>query len=327
MTPPDLGFADAPERVRGDDPYLGRDRETYALEERLLFEQTIAAVARALNSIASDTEPLHDIRQEVDCLAVVLGYDRCIFWSVESHRAHPLARHERARAGLEPIGNQPTPDDAPWLFAAVSELRKSMVTARKAVRTTAGIPPRSPHEPGYVLHVEIADAGVPWASLADARRVGLVCELMAATLRRAHDARDLRRLREAAARADHASRLGQLAAGIAHEVNQPLAASLCNVQAAARMLEQTTPDLTEIRSAVHDAVQTVRHAGDVVRRIRALFGRDVSEYQRIEIPALLAGVATVVRPDMDGARAQFRVDVAAGLPTVQGDPVSSSRCW
>jgi signal transduction histidine kinase len=321
MTSCDEASAAAPSSRSPEGTLTAWEIQAHALEDRLLFEQTLASVAQALNALPTDSDPLRDIRQEVDCLAVVLGYDRCILWALEGGRAVALARHERACAVLSSLGSELVPEEAPWLFAAVKELRVGVPTKTGGVRATAGIPPRIPQEPGYVLHVEVADALAPWVSLADAGRVGLVCELLVAALRRARDTRDLRRLREASARVDHASRLGQLAAGIAHEVNQPLAATLCNIQAAARLLERPTLDVAEIRAAVDDAVQTVRRAAEVVRRIRALFGRGTLDRKPVDLRGLIGEAAAVVRPDMDNVRAVLTLQVASVLPMVMGDSV------
>lgn len=62
--------------------------------------------------------------------------------------------------------------------------------------------------------------------------------------------------------------LGELAAGMAHEINQPLTAILANTQAASRMLDDAEPDLLAARNAMHMAVQQARRASDVVERLR-----------------------------------------------------------
>jgi len=62
--------------------------------------------------------------------------------------------------------------------------------------------------------------------------------------------------------------LGELAAGMAHEINQPLTAILANTQAASRMLDDVEPDLPAARNAMQMAVQQARRASDVVGRLR-----------------------------------------------------------
>jgi C4-dicarboxylate-specific signal transduction histidine kinase len=80
-------------------------------------------------------------------------------------------------------------------------------------------------------------------------------------------------LREALGQLAHANRvatMGQLTASIAHEVNQPLAASLTNAQAALRWLGSHPPNLEEVAQALGRIVDNANRAGDVIGRIRAL---------------------------------------------------------
>lgn len=62
--------------------------------------------------------------------------------------------------------------------------------------------------------------------------------------------------------------MGELAAGMAHEVNQPLTAMLANTQAARRLLDETPPELEAARGAMQRAAEQARRAADVVGRLR-----------------------------------------------------------
>lgn len=99
----------------------------------------------------------------------------------------------------------------------------------------------------------------------------------------------VRRQRAARRRAEELLRLGQvarlntlgeLAAGMAHEVNQPLAAILANTQAASRLLAESPPDVETARSAMTHAVQQAQRAAAVVGRLR----------RAVELPDLAAQV-------------------------------------
>src|SRR5262249_23545208 len=71
----------------------------------------------------------------------------------------------------------------------------------------------------------------------------------------------------------HANRLatmGQLTASIAHEVNQPLGASITNAQAALRWVQAKEPDLGEVRQALDQIVRAGNRAADVVARVRRM---------------------------------------------------------
>ncbi|RZI90500.1 MAG: two-component sensor histidine kinase [Variovorax sp.] len=67
--------------------------------------------------------------------------------------------------------------------------------------------------------------------------------------------------------------LGELSAGLAHELNQPLTAVLANTQAARRLLEDEPPELAAARGAMTQAVEQARRAADVVGRLRRVIER------------------------------------------------------
>jgi signal transduction histidine kinase len=67
--------------------------------------------------------------------------------------------------------------------------------------------------------------------------------------------------------------LGELAAGMAHELNQPLTAMLANTQAAQRLLADDPPELDTARQAMTQAAAQARRAADVVGRLRTAVER------------------------------------------------------
>lgn len=87
--------------------------------------------------------------------------------------------------------------------------------------------------------------------------------------------------------------LGELAAGMAHEVNQPLTAVLANTQAADRLLREQPPDIDTARHAMEQAAQQARRASDVVARLRQAVERPDPAGQLVPI-ALRTAVANAL---------------------------------
>jgi signal transduction histidine kinase len=90
-------------------------------------------------------------------------------------------------------------------------------------------------------------------------------------------------LREQRAELAHVARIstmGELAASLAHELNQPLTAILSNAQAALRFLSGKPADIEEVREILQDIVKDNSRAGDVICRMRALVKKNRSSLLR-----------------------------------------------
>jgi hypothetical protein len=87
----------------------------------------------------------------------------------------------------------------------------------------------------------------------------------------------LRSTQERLSRASQIAAVGELAASIAHEVNQPLSAVVANGHACLRWLLAQPPNLPKAHEAAERIVRDGKDAGEVVRRVRALFKRAAIE--------------------------------------------------
>jgi C4-dicarboxylate-specific signal transduction histidine kinase len=115
--------------------------------------------------------------------------------------------------------------------------------------------------------------------------------------------------------------MGQLATGLAHEINQPLAAILRNAEAAELFLQHTTPDLEEIRAILADIRADDERAGHVIDRMRGLLKRRTLETRRLDVAALVGEVAALVRVDAASRQVKLDLVVPHDLPHVRGDRV------
>ena len=128
-------------------------------------------------------------------------------------------------------------------------------------------------------------------------------------------------LRQEIAHAGRVSMMGQLASGLAHEINQPLASILRNAEAAELFLQHPSPDLDEIRAILSDIRSDDQRAGDVIDRMRGLLRRQMLDSERLDVRALVGDVAALVRIDAATRQVTLAVDVPADLPHVRGDRV------
>ena len=128
-----------------------------------------------------------------------------------------------------------------------------------------------------------------------------------------------RRLHERLWHASHLATVGETATGIAHELNQPLAAMANYAQACDRLLSQPDADLEEVRAALREiAGQSVR-AGDIIRRLRGLVRPHPGQRQPADLNALITELADLVKPDAEAHQVQYRVELSEGLPETEVD--------
>jgi PAS domain S-box-containing protein len=133
-----------------------------------------------------------------------------------------------------------------------------------------------------------------------------------------------RRYREVQMELEHANRIatmGQLTASIAHEVRQPIAATVTNAQAGLRFLGAQAVDLNEVRQILNDIVQDGNRAGEVVGHIRDLVKKAPPRRDRWEINGAIREVIQLTHGEAVENSVSVRTELTDGLPLVQGDRV------
>ena len=117
--------------------------------------------------------------------------------------------------------------------------------------------------------------------------------------------------------------LGELAAGMAHELNQPLTAVLANNQAASRLLQQDPPDLATARTAIEQAVQQSRRATEVIGRLRRAVERPgvAGQMQPVPLQDAMRNVLYLLEPEFKRCQLAPRLQPDAGA-VVMAEPVA-----
>jgi PAS domain S-box-containing protein len=132
---------------------------------------------------------------------------------------------------------------------------------------------------------------------------------------------EFERLRNEVAHLSRLTTIGELAGSLAHELNQPLTAILSNAQAAQRLLERTPRDIEEVSEILHDIVESDRHAGEVIQRLRAMLRKGEERFEALDVTEIVQDVLKLARSDLLNHGVMVTADLAAGLPTVAGDRV------
>jgi PAS domain S-box-containing protein len=113
--------------------------------------------------------------------------------------------------------------------------------------------------------------------------------------------------------------LGEMAASIAHEINQPLAAMVANGHACAHWLEATPPKLGEVAAIVRHMVRDANRAAEVIQRIRSFLQRGGGERTAVDLAAVVSAVVAMAQTEIRARNVSLRVIAAKGLPPVLAD--------
>jgi PAS domain S-box-containing protein len=158
------------------------------------------------------------------------------------------------------------------------------------------------------------------------RKEGVAFVLDLSERKRAEDkARESeQRYREVQTELAHANRvatMGQLTASIAHEVNQPIAATVTNAQAALRWLHAQPPNVDEVEFVLGRIVKDAGRAGDVLGRIRDLVRKAPPRKEPVDINEAIREVIELTRGEATKSGASVQTQLADGLPFIEGDRV------
>ena len=173
---------------------------------------------------------------------------------------------------------------------------------------------------GTVKHVYAVGHPVLTPNREVVEMVGTVVDIT--ERKRAEEERErLRQLEADLAHINRVSMMGELAASIAHEVNQPLTGIVSNGSACLRWLAGDAPNVEEAREAVRDIVRDGKRAGEVIARIRALTKRTAPPREKLDLNETIREVLAIVGDEAKRKSVVIRTQFADDLSPVSGDRV------
>jgi signal transduction histidine kinase len=149
---------------------------------------------------------------------------------------------------------------------------------------------------------------------------------MLAELDRARERQAADQARTAAAQLELArvarlTTMGEMAASIAHEVNQPLAAIVTNGSAGLRWLKGKTPDLSEVRGTLERIVGDGHRASRIIGSIRSMLKNKDPERAELDLSDAVREVITLLQGELNRRDITVETDLASSLPLVLADRV------
>ncbi|HEY2757152.1 MAG TPA: AAA family ATPase [Pseudolabrys sp.] len=133
-----------------------------------------------------------------------------------------------------------------------------------------------------------------------------------------------RRYRETQMELAHVNRvttMGQLTASIAHEVNQPIGATVTNAGAGLRWLAAQPPNLSKVRDTFESIIKAGNQASDVIGRIRGLIKKVPAQRATLDINEMILETIALTRSEMQRHCILLQTELAQDLPCILGDRV------
>ncbi|MCC5866973.1 MAG: PAS domain S-box protein [Gammaproteobacteria bacterium] len=166
----------------------------------------------------------------------------------------------------------------------------------------------------FPIELSVGQVDLPGAS----HYVGIIRDISA----RKRAEQEMRELQERLARVGRFSTMGEMAAGLAHEINQPLGAINTYAQAASRMISAGgSYDIQDMEHICRQVSEQARRAGEVIRRLRGFLRTEESGRQRLDCNSLIREIMFLAEIDAREHGVPLALALADDLPTVDGTAV------
>jgi signal transduction histidine kinase len=305
-------------------------------DEARRFEKIIVELAGAFVRVTTDKID-EEINRWLERIVLALGLDRSTIAEINPSDGWAVFSHGWAREPGQIIGRSLDANTLmPWakrkmlagetvVMRSVDALPDEAAVDRESMRRYG--PKSNVMIPIKVGGVVVAAVGFgtlyherSWPAQV-VRRLQTVAEIFGFALERRRVVVEMLELRNQLTYVARINTMGELAASLAHEINQPLAAIRSNAEAIQNLLEAKQPDLDEIKAAVADIVSDDARAGDTIRRLRALFRREELARSEVDLEELLTEVSKIIRSDAVIRKVSLTLDLRRPLRAVLADRI------
>jgi PAS domain S-box-containing protein len=148
---------------------------------------------------------------------------------------------------------------------------------------------------------------------------------------RKHAEQESERLRQLEAELAHINRvniMGEMAAALAHEIKQPIAASITSANACLRWLAHDPPDLERARAAATRIEQDGNRAADVIDSLRSFYKKDTpSEREMVDVKDIIREISTLLRVEAVRHSIALHSDLEASMPSILANRVQLQQVF
>ncbi len=267
--------------------------------ERERTEKYSQALAETHRRLATTVAAIPDLLFELDAQGHICEY----------HASVAELLYAPPEAFLGKTVEQVLPPEAAGIIRNALELAAIRGSHRGAVYTL------DMHD--GVRWFELSIAAKPEGSAPDARFVALARDIT----ERVRAEEETQLMREELTLFSRVATVGELAASIAHDLNQPLASILNNARAAICLMQGASPDLKECGEILEDIVADDNRAAEMIRSMRTMLKREGGERLPLHLDDLIADVLSLVRNEAQVRNIAVTLDLDDPMPPISGERV------
>ena len=146
--------------------------------------------------------------------------------------------------------------------------------------------------------------------------------------KRAEEEREkLRQLEDNLAHINRVSMLGEMAASLAHEIKQPIAAAITSANSCVEWLAHEPPNLDRARAAATKIDKYGNRAAEIIDRIRSLYRKSPRRRELVDANAIIEEILSLLKGEADRYLVVMRIELAAGLPRIMADRVQLQQVF
>jgi PAS domain S-box-containing protein len=137
----------------------------------------------------------------------------------------------------------------------------------------------------------------------------------------------LRQLEADLAHTNRVSTLGEMAASLAHEIKQPIAAAITSANSCIEWLSHEPPNLDRARAAAARIDKYGNRAAEIIDRIRSLYKKSPSQRELVDVNQVIHEMLTLLKGEADRCSVAIRTELAAKLPKIKADRVQLQQVF
>jgi signal transduction histidine kinase len=137
----------------------------------------------------------------------------------------------------------------------------------------------------------------------------------------------LRELEADLAHINRVSMMGEMAASLAHEIKQPIAAAMTSANSCIEWLAHEPPNLDRARAAAAKIDKYGNRAAEIIDRIRSLYKKSPPQRELVDVNGIILEMLTLLKGEADRYSVAMRAKLAAELPKITADPVQLQQVF